>query len=512
MPRQSRLALIWLFGPVALFAFWSLAIRTDDFPGTDSIHFEGEVRDAQGPIAGAVVRVKGRAPATCTDSAGRFHLIAGLRNQARITAWKPGYFINGTQAKHQPLQIVLTPLPGEDSAEHAWVDPSPDPTSPDNCANCHREIYREWRASSHAHSATNRHFLSYYDGADWHNNPGAGWSLRAEHPDGLAVCTACHAPSVRDHDPAYFDLAHVQGVSRQGVHCDYCHKIADAGLGTIGLTHGRFGLKLLRPADGQLFFGPLDDVDRGEDSYSPLYRDSRYCASCHEGTVFGVHVYSTYSEWLTSRARYEGKQCQTCHLASTGQMTNIAPGHGGIERDPSTLGNHRFFRGSQLEMLQGALRLSAKVDRDGESQRLEVSLRADGAGHRVPTGFLDRHLLLVVTAEDAAGKAVQAMSGPVLPDAAGKELAGTSGRIYAKGYVDPQGQPIPFWQAGGESRDNRLVPGQEDKLSFQFPLRSVHIHIRLIYRKTWADVARQKQWPDNDLLVFEQSLAVAMGR
>ena len=31
-------------------------------------------------------------------------------------------------------------------------------------------------------------------------------------------------------------------------------------------------------------------VDRGEDVYSPLYSQSRYCAACHEGTVFGVHV------------------------------------------------------------------------------------------------------------------------------------------------------------------------------------------------------------------------------
>jgi hypothetical protein len=512
MPQRARLALIWLFGPVALFAFWSLAIRTGNFPATDSIHFEGEVRDAEGPIAGARVHVKGRAPTTCTDSDGRFHLTAGLRSQARITAWKPGYFINGTQAKHRPLQIALTPLPREDFGKYAWVNPSPDPTSPDNCANCHREIYREWRASSHAHSATNRHFLSYYDGADWNGHLGAGWSLRTKHPDGLAVCTACHAPSMRENDPAYFDLAHVEGVSRQGVHCDYCHKIADAGLGTIGLTHGRFGLKLLRPALGQLFFGPLDDVDRGEDSYSPLYRESRYCASCHEGIVFGVHVYSTYSEWLASPARHEGKQCQTCHLAPTGQMTNIAPGHGGIERDPHTLGNHRFFRGSQLEMLREALSLSARVDQDGELQRLEVRLRAGGAGHRVPTGFLDRHLLLVVNAEDAASKAVQAMSGPVLSDAAGKELSGTSGRIYAKRYVDPQGQPIPFWQPGGECGDNRLVPGEEDQVVFLFPLRAVRIHIKLLYRKTWAEVARQKQWPDNDLLILEQGLAMPAGR
>src|SRR5207244_7472645 len=97
--------------------------------------------------------------------------------------------------------------------------------------------------------------------------------------------------------------------------------------GPLGVTHGRYILGLLRPAEGQLFFGPLDDVDRGEDALAPIYGESRYCASCHEGVVFGVRVYSTYSEWLDSPARREGKQCQTCHMTPTGTLTHLAPGH-----------------------------------------------------------------------------------------------------------------------------------------------------------------------------------------
>src|SRR5262249_40322981 len=225
--------------------------------------------------------------------------------------------------------------------------------------------------------------------------------------------TACHAPTVLHGDPAYFDLSKTQGVARHGVHCDFCHKIADAGLGTIGLTHGRFGLQLLRPAEGQLFFGPLDDVDRGEDSFSPLYKASRYCASCHEGTVFGVHVYGTHSEWLASPARKEGKQCQTCHMRPTGKMTNIAPGHGGIERDPKTLANHRFFAGSQLDMLRHAIQVSVSFDGDKSLRRLSIELRAGDVGHRVPTGFIDRHLVLIVEPLDANGKRVGMNEGPI---------------------------------------------------------------------------------------------------
>src|SRR5205823_9129509 len=192
----------------------------------------------------------------------------------------------------------------------------------------------------------------------------------------------------------------VRGVDAQGVHCDYCHKVSGDGGGKVGYTHGRYKLDLKRPGEGQLFFGPLDDVDRGEDSYSGFYKESRYCAACHEGVVFGVHVYSTYSEWLDSPARRDGRHCQDCHMKPTGTMTNIAPGKGGIERDPQTLANHRFFAGSREEMLRRCLRVS--LEREGD--RVTVEVRVDGVGHRVPTGFIDRQLLLTVEARDGNGR------------------------------------------------------------------------------------------------------------
>ena len=281
---------------------------------------------------------------TLTDAHGRFLLpdVPGTR----LTAWKSGYFIAGSRPTARP-DLRLTTLARDDDETYSWVDPTPLPGS-EHCGNCHAAIHQEWAQSGHARSATGKHFRNLYDGSDWHGQK-AGWSLLDEHPDGAGVCSSCHAPTVRDGDPALFDLRKVQGVDVHGVHCDYCHKVAGLGEGQIGLGHGRFLHRLQRPRQGQLFFGPLDDVDRGEDAYSPFYRDSRYCAACHEGVVFGVHVYTTYSEWLKSPSRRAGLNCQDCHMKPTARMTNIAPGHGGIRRDPSTLANHTFWDGSQEE-------------------------------------------------------------------------------------------------------------------------------------------------------------------
>jgi hypothetical protein len=413
-------------------------------------------------------------------------------------------------ADRLPVVLTLTRLPTEDCVDYRWVDPAPDAAKGRNCGNCHGEIYREWDASGHARSVRNRRFLNLYAGTDWRGRRNVGWNLLAEHPDGAGVCTACHGPTVPFGDPGYFDLRRASGVAARGVHCDYCHKVVDAPAKGVGLTHGRFNLDLLRPAEGQLFFGPLDDVDRGEDAFAPVYRESRYCASCHEGTVFGVHVYGTYSEWLQSPARKEGKQCQTCHMAPTGTLATLAPGKGGIPRDPKTLASHRLFAGSQADMLRRCLKVAVVVTRAGDEVRVEVAVRAEQVGHRVPTGFVDRNLLLVVEALGADGKPLAARSGPTLPRVAGKGSAGLPGRLYAKVLKDFDGHsPAPFWRADPEVVDTRLVPGQADASVYTFPPGADRVRVRLLYRRFWHEVTEAKGWPDDEISLVDQTLQAA---
>jgi hypothetical protein len=461
---------------------------------------EGIVGEDDGPLAGVRVRYKGEAIYTVTDAAGRFHLPE--RSPSRqVTAWKQGYFIGGTRSSSSLLTIPLVRLPGEDNDEYEWVDPAPNAAAIHNCANCHAEIYRQWSHSGHARSVNGRHFRNVYEGTDWHGNANVGWGLLTQYPDGAGVCASCHAPAAKE-----YDLRQVQGVAAHGVHCDYCHKIESVADGTIGLTHGRFNLRLLRPSEGQLFFGNLDDVDRGEDAYSPLYRDSRYCASCHEGIVFGVHVYSTFSEWQASPAAREGKQCQDCHMKPTGRTTNIAPGHGGIERDPYTLSNHRFFDGSQETMLRRAVKAAAHFERRTDGLHVRILLWAEGVGHRLPTGFVDRHLLLVVEGQTAEGRAVPPLSGPKLPALVGEELAGRPGRLYARLLRDFEGRsPAPFWLATPDTPlDTRIIPDKVEEVLFHFPVALTRLRFRVLYRRFWPEVARAKQWPQDDLLVLEQ--------
>ncbi len=464
--------------------------------------------DADGPVSGATVRLQATPHAATTDADGRFHLPTDP-TAVHVTAWKEGYFIGFAAVDATPLAISLKRLPGADDSSYRWLD-SGLGSDGQGCAHCHAEIYKEWSLSAHSRSAAGKHFRNLYDGTDWSGKPGVGWSLRDQRPNGLAVCTSCHAPAVADDDPALYDLADLKGTAAQGVHCDYCHKIDGVGDGKLGLTHGRFNLRLLRPGKDQVFLGPLDDATRGNDAYSPLYHDSRYCASCHEGVVFGVHVYSTYSEWRDSPAFRQGKQCQDCHMTPTGRMANLAPGNGGVERDPKTLANHLFFDGSQEEMLRGCLRASVDCQRKDDGVRATVRLSVEGSGHRVPTGFIDRHLILTVEGEDAAGRPVAVRDGPRLPPAVGKERAGRAGKLYAKLLRDFDGHsPAPFWQADPDATDTRLEPGRIDETTYDFPSELKRVYVRVVYRRFWEEVARSKGWPDQDVAVWEENVSIS---
>ncbi len=468
-----------------------------------SLH--GQVLDDAGQVAGVRIRIQGQAGFTQTDADGRFSL-PQPSERVNVTAWKSGHFIGFAPSDSQPLTITLRKLPTTDDPDYRWVDPTPGANS-FSCGNCHEAIYEEWRASAHGHPGETSRFRDLFLGLDAHGKPSSSWSMVQEHPEGTEVCASCHDPAPLGKASAFStdDDRHFGNI-----HCDFCHKIAGASDGEIGLAHGKRGLEFLRPREGQLIFGPLEDAARRENSASPFQRDGRLCASCHEGVVFGVNVYTTYSEWQASPAGRNGTQCQDCHMKPTGKMTNFAPDHGGVARNPSTIANHRFFDPDQRAMLMRCLKLNLTSSIDSSGVRAIVTVTAEGVGHRVPTGLPDRSLMLVVEAFDSGGKPVAMEKGSTLPLLAGTELTGKAGKVFAKILHDLDGRsPAPFWRAAQEFDDIRLEPGKSDKTEFIFLASTMKVSAKLVYRRFWPEVAKSKGWPDDAWVVAESSVTIS---
>lgn len=98
-------------------------------------------------------------------------------------------------------------------------------------------------------------------------------------------------------------------------------------------------------------------------------------------------------------------------------------------------------------------------------------------------------------------------NGPVLPAAAGPDLAGKPGRLYARLLKDENGRgPIPFWRAHFPPEDTRLVPEQPDSRRFRFGAQLAHLRVRVLHRRFWAEVVQKKNWPDRDMMVIDKEV------
>src|SRR5262245_16513035 len=95
------------------------------------IGVHGTVTDADGPVAGAIVRWQGTDNFKRTDDRGRYHL-AGPHRSRLITAARPGSLIAAGSPRQPNLR--LQPFAMDDNDEYSWIDPAPDPRQSSNCA------------------------------------------------------------------------------------------------------------------------------------------------------------------------------------------------------------------------------------------------------------------------------------------------------------------------------------------------------------------------------------------
>jgi hypothetical protein len=315
-------------------------------------------------------------------------------------------------------------------------------------------------------------------------------------------------------------------MNAQGTHCDLCHKIADVKLDSItGLPYenmpGILSIKFARPGpDSQVFFGPYDDVDLGSHTYLPLMKESYICAPCHQASFWGVPVYESFAEWLNGPYPGKGKTCQSCHMKPDGLMSNFAPGRGGMERDPKTVSTHGLTRTLDGKLLQNALTVDVSADLRDTQVLVSVTVTNDKTGHHVPTGSPLRHLILLVEVGGPDQVPLAHLDGPTVPDWCGVVeraqgcYAGLPGKAYAKVLQEWWTELAPtgaYWNKTRLLSDNRIAASAADTSLFTFDAaeyEEVTVNVKLLYRRAFLSLMRQKGWDDPDIVVGQESLTV----
>jgi len=285
----------------------------------------------------------------------------------------------------------------------------------------------------------------------------------------------------------------------------------------------------------QLFIGPFDDVFPGPDTFDPLYKDSKYCAACHHGVLWGVLAYGEFAEWQGSSYAKKGIQCQNCHMKPDGKTRQVAPAsEGAILRLPETIASHAFPGRDDLQFMRSALQVDAdaRIESSGDKLRVKVRLRNIGAGHHVPTGNPMRNLVLLIEARNESGQPLEMIEGSSLPLWAGAgsvelgNFAGLPGKGYAKILSTPvaypadthldEGRPplypAPHWRRIRIESDNRLPAGGEDASEYLFRLspgsKQAEVRVRLLHRRTFRSWLDPRVLPEPDLLLAEQAFSL----
>jgi hypothetical protein len=300
------------------------------------------------------------------------------------------------------------------------------------------------------------------------------------------------------------------GVEREGVFCDFCHKVSGVYLNAAtGLPYqnapGVVSMALNRPpSDTHMFYGPFDDVTRRV-SYLALEKKSQFCAPCHQFSFWGTPIYESFREWLESPYRAQGIECQTCHMVPTGVDYFVFPEKGGLIRDPATIASHLQPGAADEALLQNTVSMTVDARQVGRLLQVTVAITNSQAGHHVPTDFPGRHMILTVGASDEEERGLTQESGPVVPDWGGAQ-AGLPGKAFAKVLQDVETGEAPvvsYWKQSLIVSDNRIPAMASDVSTYAFAAPAaggqVDVTVDLRFRRAFQGMMDERGWETPDV-------------
>lgn len=298
----------------------------------------------------------------------------------------------------------------------------------EDCKDCHRAIYDQWKVSVHAHAMSGPLMVVQ-------NNADLRTSLKDAPPDIQRFCINCHGPVDALHDGSPSLPMPNGALGNQGITCTVCHQFTkEPQAGTAGQA-STFQQNLTA---GRTFYGPIAD------GVGNAYHKSRFappfdhpeniCVGCHNVTYdrnqdgniqkgVDLVLQQTNQEFGEYQAKGGTGTCVSCHMPeSSGRVADHAqiPFDQDFASPPRTVHDHSFIgidqvlgdpadtqRAKREAFLKSAAAISfdtAPEIEQGGKLGFKISI-ANLTGHNLPTGFaFARQIWLEVVVKDKSGQ------------------------------------------------------------------------------------------------------------
>lgn len=348
--------------------------------------------------------------------------------------------------------------------------------TPEQCGQCHKQHYEDWRGSMHAYASKDPIFL-------------AMTAKGQEDTKGKLdqFCIQCHAPNasklgltpVRPNAKGIYQMKldtknHLIG---HGVQCVTCH--------TTQKVEATLNAKFV--LNTKVIYGPTGSALANKahpTKASALLVKSRMCGSCHNVVnPKGALLENTFSEWYSSD--FNGstpettKRCQDCHMPSyqgsviTGGKKTTVHRHRFVGVDQALIPNFPKKK-EQAELVKkllqscAKLRLERKADFNGKVPVLAYVTNINN-GHNLPSGSTaDRQVWVHLRITDSKNNLIFESgmldkNGDLMDRVPGHSLNPKGDPhllMFGQFLFDEKGNHVTFpWEAK-RTKDNLLAPGQ----------------------------------------------------
>jgi hypothetical protein len=334
----------------------------------------------------------------------RSHIIFGLRDDFRSAV---------------PYQVAPTGIDG---------------IRAEDCGECHREIYEEWKTSIHSRSFVDPFFQAYWK-KDKH----------------IWICLNCHTPLVNQ-QPNLVGAMEVPGRVETALLTPNAR--FDADLQKEGITCAACHLR-----DG-VIEGPYADSKAPHPTrFNDRFTTTKICFTCHQVPsdkfqFYNIGPCATFPEFETGPYAKQGFICQDCHMPTV--VRRVA------KDGPVRQARRHLWRGGHdPKMIRAAIDaiLTDRTPREKVGREVNYTLTFYNAfaGHKVPTGDPDRYFTIEFEVKDKTGRVL-------------KNQSHTIGRWIIW-------QPVIL-----EVYDNRLMPLDHRDYNFRYRLPENHKGLTLTAR------------------------------